>query len=62
MTRVAVVGHVEWAEFAVVDRMPAAGEIVHAREHFALAAGGGGVAVTQLTKLAGTARFFTALG
>lgn len=62
MTRVAVVGHVEWAEFAVVDHAPAPGEIVHARETFTLAAGGGGVAATQLTKLAETARLFTALG
>ncbi|MFL5844747.1 MAG: PfkB family carbohydrate kinase [Solirubrobacteraceae bacterium] len=62
MTRVAVVGHVEWGEFAVVDRLPAAGEIVHAREMFSLAAGGGAVAATQLAHLAGTARFFTALG
>ena len=35
--RVAVVGHVEWIEFARVDRLPASGEIVHATE-----AGGGG--------------------
>jgi len=27
---VGVVGHVEWVEFARVDRAPAAGEIVHA--------------------------------
>ena len=32
MTRVAVVGHVEWVEFARVPRLPAAGEIVHASE------------------------------
>ena len=62
MTRVAVVGHVEWGDFAVVDRMPATGEIVHAREWFTGAAGGGGVAATQLVKLAGSAWFFTALG
>ena len=62
MTRVAVVGHVEWVEFAVVERVPAPGEIVHARETFSLAAGGGAVAATQLVKLADTARFFTALG
>lgn len=60
--RVAVVGHVEWVDFAVVDRLPAAGEIVHAREHFAAAAGGGAVAAVQLRKLAGAASFFTTLG
>ena len=62
MTRVAVVGHVEWVDFAVVDHLPAPGEIVHASEWFTLAAGGGGVAAVQLAKLAGVARFFTALG
>lgn len=60
--RVGVVGHVEWVDFAVVDRLPAAGEIVHAREHFAEAAGGGAVAAVQLRKLAGAASFFTSLG
>lgn len=62
MVRVGVVGHVEWVEFAVVERVPAAGEIVHARETFAEPAGGGAVAVVQLAKLAGSALFLTALG
>jgi ribokinase len=62
VTRVAVVGHVEWVEFAVVDHVPAPGAIIHADETFMLAAGGGGVAATQLVKLAETARFYTALG
>ncbi|MCW2991634.1 MAG: PfkB domain protein [Solirubrobacterales bacterium] len=62
MTRVAVVGHVEWGEFAVVERVPVPGDIAHARETFKVAAGGGGVAATQLVKLAQTARFYTALG
>lgn len=60
--RVAVVGHVEHVEFCVVDRLPAAGEITHATDDFADAAGGGAVAVVQLRKLAGVAAFFTALG
>ena len=30
--RVAVVGHVEWIEFARVERMPTAGQIVHATD------------------------------
>ena len=61
-TRVAVVGHVEWVRFAVVDQLPRAGEIVHAESSFELAAGGGAVAAVQLRKLAGAATFFTALG
>ena len=59
---VAVVGHVEVVEFAVVDHVPVPGEIVHASETFRLAAGGGAVAAVQLAKLAGAAAFFTALG
>jgi ribokinase len=62
MTRVGVVGHVEWVQFAVIDRMPLAGEIVHARETFCEPAGGGAVAAVQLAKLAGGALFLTALG
>jgi ribokinase len=60
--RVAVVGHVEWVDFALVDHAPAPGEIVTANEHFALPAGGGAVAAVQLYKLAGAALFLTALG
>jgi ribokinase len=62
MTAVAVVGHVEMIEFAVVEHVPVPGEIVHARQTFRLAAGGGAVAAVQLAKLAGEATFFTALG
>ena len=60
--RVGVVGHVEWLDFALVERVPLAGEIVTASGHFELAAGGGAVAAVQLRKLAGTALFLTALG
>ena len=60
--RVGVVGHVEWVQFAVVDRVPAAGEIVHARDVFAEPGGGGAVAVVQLVRLAGSAVFLTAVG
>jgi ribokinase len=60
--RVAVVGHVEWVEFAHVERVPRPGEIVHAQESWAVPAGGGGVAAVQLSKLAGSAALFTALG
>jgi ribokinase len=59
--RVAVVGHVEWIEFARVEHLPAAGEIVHATDVWQLPAGGGAVAAVQLAKLAGECTFFTAL-
>ena len=55
-------GHVEWIDFAVVERVPLAGEIVHASDSFALPAGGGAVAAVQLAKLAGECLFLTALG
>jgi ribokinase len=60
--RVAVVGHVEWVEFVAVERVPAPGVIVHARDAWAEPAGGGAVAAVQLLKLAGAATFYTALG
>jgi ribokinase len=60
--RVGVVGHTEWLDFAVVDHLPVAGEIVTALEHFEMPAGGGAVAAVQLRKLAGAASFFCALG
>jgi ribokinase len=60
--RVAVVGHVEWIEFARVEHMPAPGEIVHAHETWQEVGGGGAVAAVQLARLAGTCLFLTALG
>src|SRR3989454_3574447 len=60
--RVAVVGHVEWIEFARVERVPLAGEIIHALEAWEEPGGGGSVAAVQLAKLAGHATFFTSLG
>jgi ribokinase len=61
-SRFAVVGHVEWVEFLLVSHVPRVGAIVHARESWVEAAGGGAVAAVQLAKLAGSATFFTALG
>ncbi|MFL5970169.1 MAG: PfkB family carbohydrate kinase [Gaiellaceae bacterium] len=60
--RVAVVGHVEWVEFARVEAVPNPGEIVHARETWEEPAGGGAVAAAQLARLAGSCLFITALG
>lgn len=58
---VAVVGHVEWVEFARVDHAPAPGEIVHALETWEEPAGGGAVAAVQLANLGASCLFFTAL-
>ena len=60
--RLAVVGHVEWIEFARVTGVPAPGEIVHASESWEEPGGGGAVSAVQLARLAGSAHFFSALG
>src|SRR4051794_853726 len=63
MATVAVVGHVEWVDFALVDHAPAPGEIVVARETFADVGGGGGVAAVHVAQLSGVApRLLTAVG
>src|SRR5205085_9404948 len=58
----AVVGHVEWVEFARVDHVPEPGEIVHALDTWQEPAGGGAVAAVQLANLNGSAHLFTSLG
>ena len=60
--RLAVVGHVEWAEFLRVPQLPAAGEIVHVTDRWETPAGGGAVTAVQLARLAGHATLFTAVG
>ena len=60
--RVAVVGHVEWCEFAEVPHVPRTGEIIDATRTFQEPGGGGAVAAVQLRKLAGEATLFTAFG
>ncbi|HXG76683.1 MAG TPA: PfkB family carbohydrate kinase [Gaiellaceae bacterium] len=60
--RAAVVGHVEWIEFLRVEHVPRQGEIVHAEEAWEEAGGGGAVAAVQLSKLADSVLFLTALG
>jgi ribokinase len=62
MTRVAVVGHVEWVDFIPVERFPKPGEIIHARGAFARAAGGGGVVAVVLAELGADVDFYCALG
>lgn len=60
--KVAVVGHVEWIEFARVDHIPVSGEIVHATDWWEEPGGGGSVAAVQFARLAGGCTFLTALG
>lgn len=60
--RAVVVGHVEWIDFVRVESVPEPGEILHAEEAWAEAAGGGAVAAVQLANLGCETSFFTALG
>src|SRR5205085_4661325 len=60
--RLAVVGHVEWAEFLQVPHLPVAGEITHVNDRWETAGGGGAVAAVQLARLVRRATLFTALG
>ena len=60
--RTAVVGHTEWIEFGHVERVPAAGDIVHATDPWEEPGGGGAVAAVQLARLAGSCTFLTAFG
>jgi ribokinase len=60
--KVAVVGHVEWVQFARVEHVPEVGEVVHATDAFEEPAGGGGVAAVQLARLAGGSTLLTAFG
>ena len=63
MTKVAVVGHVEWVDFIPVARMPRRGEVIAADGvAFARPAGGGGVAAVVLAELGAEVDFFCALG
>lgn len=58
----AVVGHIEWVEFARVEHVPRPGEILETDDSWEEAAGGGAVAAVQLARLAGESTFFTAVG
>jgi ribokinase len=53
---------VEWIEFVSVSHVPRPGEIVGAGETWEEAGGGGAVAALQLSLLADSVHFFTALG
>jgi len=60
--RLAVAGHVEWVTFMPVDDVPRSGDILHATDAWEEPAGGGGVAVIELARLAGSSTLVTALG
>jgi ribokinase len=62
MTRVAVVGHVEWVQFLRVDRFPVAGEIQRARRESTHAGGGAVVAAAVLAEHGAEVDFYCAVG
>ncbi|HWI72063.1 MAG TPA: PfkB family carbohydrate kinase, partial [Baekduia sp.] len=62
MTRVAVVGHVEWVDFVRAAGLPRPGEIVAARDAWEAPAGGGAMAAYALKSLTGSATFFCGVG
>lgn len=62
MTRIGVVGHIEWVDFLPVPGFPRRGEVIHAEGGFLRAGGGGGVAAAVLAEMGAEVDFFTALG
>jgi len=62
VTRLAVVGHVEWIEFVRGPYVPAPGEIVHASERWQTVGGGGAIVAVDLVRLGGEVTLYTALG
>ena len=61
MTRVAVIGHVEWVDFVGVPRYPQRGGLVQGQRLFEHAGGGAVVAATVLARLGAEVDFFCAL-
>ena len=62
MTRVAVVGHVEWVHFIRVEHFPERGAVTPAAAGFTHAGGGAVVAAVVLAELGAEVDFFCALG
>jgi ribokinase len=62
VTRIAVIGHVEWVQHARLHEPLEHGEILQLHDTFEEPAGGGGVAARALPALGAETRFLTALG
>jgi ribokinase len=62
MTRIAVVGHVEWVQFLRVDHLPVRGEIQSTHRESAHAGGGAVVAAAVLTEMGAQVDFYGAVG
>jgi ribokinase len=62
VTRIAVIGHVEWVQHARLEEPLVSGAIVQLHDTFEEPGGGGGVAARALPALGAETRFLTALG
>jgi ribokinase len=62
VTRVAVIGHIEWVDFLPVPHFPRHGQVIHAEGASQRPGGGGGVAAGVLAELGAEVEFFCALG
>jgi ribokinase len=62
MTRVAVVGHVEWVEFVRVERYPERGGLEQGERELEQAGGGAVVAAAVLAELGADVDFYCAVG
>jgi ribokinase len=62
MTRIAVVGHVEWVQFLRVDHFPVPGAIQRAQRESTHAGGGAVVAAATLAELGAEVDFYGAVG
>ena len=62
MTRIAVVGHVEWVQFLRVDHLPVPGEIETARRETTHSGGGAVVAGAALAEHGAAVDFYGAVG
>jgi ribokinase len=60
--RLAVVGHVEWVDFLVAERLPRPGEIHHVRSAHEAPGGGGAMGAYAMRSLTGACTFFCAVG
>jgi len=62
MTKIAVIGHVEWVDFLRVEHLPVRDEVQRAERESTHAGGGAVVAAAVLAELGAEVEFFGALG
>ena len=61
--KMAVIGHIEWMRFLLVDEIPKSGAISHAKNYLEAVAGGGALTALEIQRLTNEpVHFFTSLG